>query len=367
MQNPISSRLIVLLAATAVVAGCGSEAPQGATLRLEPAGDTLLTPYGDITDAVWLGGNNWALIAPQDQAVSTASLSGKKLTPFAGSKTRELEQPFHLFRAGDSIYVADWQRRRLTAWSLDGKQGGSTPAVDALRGALPRARDHQGNWYFELRPSPGPDGSGNRDSTAIVRTKADFSQPDTIARLAPVELAEVTSEGRTRLERRLLSGQDRWGVLPDGALWIARVGQNRVDWRDPSGEMHRGRELPDAVLPVTQNDRDLFLARFDAALRPTVAQIPFVVIKPPFDNAFSAPDGTVWLVKNRAIGDTIRHYQLIDRKGHLIGTADHAGFGRILAVGQSDAVVGESFEGGVRLLDFRLPAATPAPAPGKTP
>lgn len=365
MQSPISSRFILLLTAAALAAGCGSEQPQAETLRLEPVGDTLLTPYGDITDAAWLGGSNWALIAPQDRAVSSASLSTRKLAPFAGAKSKELEQPFHLFRAGDSIYVADWQRRRLTAWSLDGKLGGASPAVSALRGALPRARDAQGNWYFELRPPPGPDGSGNRDSAAIVRTKPDFTQGDTIARLAPLELAEVMSEGRVRLERRLLSGQDRWGVLPDGSLWIARVGQNRVDWREANGAIHRGRELPDAVLPVTQNDRDLFLNKFESALRPTVAQIPFVVIKPPFDNAFSAPDGTVWLVKNRAIGDTLRHYQLIDRKGHLIRTADHAGFGRILAVGEGVAVVGESFEGGVRLLNYRMPA--PAAAAGTTP
>lgn len=356
MQNRYFSSRFTLLLAAALATGCSSaETPPDAVL-LEAVGDTLLTPYGDITDAAWLGGRRWVLIAPQDQAVSAASLDTRKLTPFAGPRSKELEQPFHLFRAGDSIYVADWQRRRLTAWSLDGKPGGSFPAADALRGVLPHDRDSAGNWYFELRAPPGPDGSGNRDSAAIVRARSDFTQVDTIARLAPLELAEVMSQGRVRLERRLLSGQDRWGVLPDGSLWIARVGQNRVDWRDPSGEMHRGRELPDAVLPVTENDRQLFLNKFDPALRPTVSQIPFVVIKPPFENAFTAPDGTVWLMKNRAIGDTLRHYQLIDRKGHLVRIADHTGFGRILAIGEGVAVVGESFEGGVRLLDFRMPA-----------
>jgi hypothetical protein len=364
LSHPFAPRSGAVLALTALaMVGCSPAAPPAETLRLVPAGDTLLTPYGDITDAAWLGGNRWAVIAPQDQAVSAADLDMRKLAPLVGARAKELLQPFHLFRAGDSIYVADWQRRRLTAWSLDGKPGGSIPAVDALRGALPRARDAQGNWYFELRPPPGPDGSGNRDSAAIVRTRADLAGADTIARLAPLDLAEVISEGRRRLERRLLSGQDRWGVLPDGWLWIARVSQNRVDWRDPTGSVHEGRQLPDPVLPVTENDRQLFLRKFDAALRPTVSQIPFVAIKPPFDNAFAAPDGLVWLVKNRAIGDTLRNYQLIDRSGRLVRTATHPGLGRILALGDGVSVVGEPFEGGVRLLDLRLPAPAQAGSP----
>lgn len=357
------SRPRIVLAAAALATGCGTASPVAGPIRLVALADTLLTPYGDITDAAWLGGSRWAVIAPQDQAVMTASLDTRKLAPFAEVRSRELQQPFHLFRAGDSIYVADWQRRQLTSWSLDGKPGRAVPAVDGLRGALPRARDARGNWYFELRPAPGPDGAGNRDSAAIVRTAPDLTGADTIARLAPLELAEVTSDGRRRLERRLLSGQDRWGVLSDGSLWIARVGQNRVDWRDSTGTIHQGRELPDAVLPVTENDRQLFLNKFEPALRPTVSQIPFVVIKPPFDNAFAAPDGMVWLVKNRAIGDTLRHYQLINREGRLAGTAAHPGFGRILALGEDVALVGEPFEGGVRLLDFRKPAPAMAGTP----
>lgn len=363
LNRPFAPRygLSLLAFATLAMAGCSPSAAPAENLRLAFASDTLAAPYGDITDAAWLAGNRWVIIAPQDRAVSVVDLEKGKLGPFAGARAKDLDQPFHLFRSGDSIYIADWQRRRLTSWSLDGKPGGSIPAVDALRGALPRARDAQGNWYFELRPPPGRDGSGNRDSAAIVRTRPDLTGADTIARLAPFDLAEVVTEGRRLLERRLLSGQDRWGVLPDGSLWIARVSQNRVDWREPSGKVHEGRELPDPVLPVTENDRELFLRKFDAALRPTVSQIPFVAIKPPFDNAFGAPDGLVWLVKNRAIGDSLRNYQLIDRNGHLVRTASHPGFGRILALGDGVGVVGEPFGGGIRLLDLRPPglAATP--------
>lgn len=358
--RPFPGRLALLLPAALIA--CSSAPPPAEPLRLAAVGDTVIAPYGDVTDAAWLGGARWVVIAPQDQAVAVADFTTRKLAPFAGNRSKELEQPFHLFRAGDSIYVADWQRRRLTGWSLAGGLGSSVGAVDALRGALPKARDAAGNWYFELRPSPGLDGSGNRDSAAIVRTRPDLSGADTVARLAPLDLAEVVTEGRRRLERRLLSGQDRWGVLPDGSLWVARVAQNRIDWRTPDGKTHLGRDLPDAVLPITENDRQLFLRKFDAALRPTVQQIPFAAIKPPFDNAFTAALGPVWVVKNRAIGDTVRNYQIIGRDGELVRTASHPGLGHILALGDSVALVAEPFEGGMRLLEYRLPAPSPAPA-----
>jgi hypothetical protein len=256
--------------------------------------------------------------------------------------------------------IDDWMQRRLTLWSLEGTLVGAVPAAGALRGALPRARGTDGAWYFQLPPVAGPDGSGNRDSTALVRTDAGLGRADTIGALAPFELAEVISEGRRRLERRLLSGQDSWGVLPDGTLWVARIGDNRVDWRSPDGKWIHGRPLPDRVLPVTQNDRDIFLNHFEATLRPTVEQIPFVIIKPPFEAGHAAPDGRVWLTKNRAVGDSLREYQIVDQQGDLVATAHHPGLGQLLGLGGGFALVGEPFAGGVRLLLFEIvsPAGT---------
>ncbi len=353
---PTSISIGALLGLGALLAGCSAPKPTVVALALEPTSDTIIAPYGDVTDAVWLGDSRWALIAPQDRAVSVADFSRHSLASFVSARSRELEQPFHLFRAGDSLFVADWLRRRLTSWSLTGAMGGALPAADALRGALPRARDREGRWYFELRPAPGPDGSGNRDSAIVVRASDGVARLDTIGRLAPFDLVEVNSDGRRRLERRLLSGQDRWGVLPDGSLWIARATENRIDWRDPAGRITEGDQLPDPVLPVTDNDREIFLSKFDPGLRPTVSQIPFAAIKPPFENALSAPDGALWLVKSRAIGDTLRSYQVVNRAGQLIQTVTHRGLGHLLGLGEGFALVGEPFEGGVRLLLFRVPA-----------
>ncbi len=351
-------RILLILSATTTLVACSRSSLEIRTVRLAATGDTIVAPYGDITDAAWLDGRRWVVIAPQDRAVSVADFERRSLSRFGGAQAKEVVQPFHLFRAGDSIFIADWLRRRLSEWSLDGKLGGALQAPDAFRGALPRQRDDSGRWYFELRPPPGPQGRGNLDSAVVLRATADLSHGDTVARLAPFDMVEVMGDGGRRLERRLLSGQDRWGVLADGAIWVARVTNNRVEWRDATGPVRVGEQLPDRVLPVTDGDRDIFLNRFETGLRGTVSQTPFAAIKPPFDGALSSADGRVWLIKNRAIGDTLRSYQIVDAAGRLAAEATHPGLGRILALGGGYAVVGEPFAGGVRLLLFRIPTDT---------
>jgi len=334
--------------------GCGGPNHRPPTIDLAPGADPLEAPVSDVTDAVWLGDDRWAIIAPQDRAVDLVDFSQRSITAFGAGK-RAYEQPFYLFRAADSVVVDDWQLRRATLWSLDGRMGRAVPAVDALRGALPRARDARGHWYFELMPTAGTDGGGQHDSAAVVRTEPDFSRPDTVARLAPLDMAEMIAEGRRRYERRLLSGQDRWGALPDGSVWIARVGQNRVDWIDPEGQTHRGDALPDKVLPVTEPDREIFLRRFPQELRATAEQIPFVPIKPPFEAAFAAPSGEIWLVKSRAVGDTLRSNQVVGREGTLLREVRHHGHGRLLAAGPRRVLLAEPFEAGIRLYQLALP------------
>lgn len=360
-MSAVPSRQLAALSLLLLAACPAPEAPVAA-LGLGPARDTLVAPFvGDVSAAAWLEGRRWVVLSPQDRAVRVVDFAKHTLAPFPTGAARELSQPFHLFRSGDTIYIADWQRRRLTGWTLAGVAAGVLPAVDRFRGALPRERDAAGQWYFELRPPPGLDGAGNRDSAVIARTNL-TGPTDTVARLSPFDLVEVISEGRRRLERRLLSGQDRWGVLADGTVWVARVTENRVDWRGPTGPVVRGPQLPDRVLPVTDNDRNLFLNRFDPGLRPTVAQTPFTAIKPPFEDAIAAPDGALWLVKSRAIGDSLRFYQVVDRRGGLAAEVTHPGLGAIVALSPTHALVAEPFAQGVRLLSLPLPAGLPAPA-----
>jgi len=347
-----------LIPVIALLAACGDPAPRAPIVELSPGPDTVSTGYADIVDGVWLGGDRWAVVAPLDVAVGIVDLERREAAPLGGEGTKEIRNPSLVFLTDDTLHVGDWGLRRVSLWTREGRLVRSVPAPDRTRGALPQARDSSGRWYAELRPPPGPDGSGNRDSAAVVAVGPEFASLDTVAGLAPLDLAEVTGDAGRRFEPRALSGEDRWGVLPDGSLWVARVYQNRVDWRSPDGTWREGEPLPDRVLEVTQYDRELFYRKFPPELRATAEQLPFAAVKPPFEAGLTSPSGTVWLEKSRAPADSSRRYHEVDRAGRLIREVRVLGPGRIVAVGTSDVLVAERLSDGTRFIGFSLPPAT---------
>jgi hypothetical protein len=331
-------------------------------VELRPGPDTVATGYADIVDAEWLGGQRWAVVAPLDVTVGILDLEGRAVAPLGGEGTREIRNPATVFLTADTLHVGDWGLRRVSLWTREGKLVRSVPAPDVARGALPQARDRGGRWYAELQPRPGRDGSGNRDSAAVVAASPGFERLDTVARLAPLDLAEVTGDAGRRFEQRALSGEDLWGVVPDGSVWVARVFQNRVDWRSPDGEWEEGDALPDRVLEVTQYDRELFYRKFPPELRATAERLPFAAVKPPFEAAHTSPAGTVWLEKSRAPADSSRRYHEVDREGRLLREIRVPGTGRIVAVGAGDVLVAERVTDGTRFIGFALPPATSSPS-----
>jgi hypothetical protein len=345
-------------ALSGLLTACGGSKVAAPVLELTLAGDTVATPYTDITNAAWLGNSRWAVVAPPDNAVSIVDFSTKRLTSLGA---KEFRNPSNVFFVADTLYVGDWGTRRLTLWTPQGRPVRSIPASNLVRGTLPRDRDNGGLFYLDLYPRAGADGSGNRDSAAVVRADSGFTKVDTVARLAPLDIAEVVGEAGRRFERRVFSGMDRWGVLGDGSLWVARVYDNRVDWRTADGRWTRGQPLPDRVLEVTRYDRELFLRKFPPELRATAQELPFAALKPPFESALTGPPDRVWLEKSRAPADSSRRYHVVSRQGKLIREVRLRGQGRILAVSTDGALVTESTPEGIRLVAIQIPADTTTP------
>jgi hypothetical protein len=333
---------------------CGSSKPPPVISDVIPSGDTLQTDYGEVSEAVWLGGQRWAVLAQTEEAVAIVDFTRRQTARIGAGTSKQLGNPSNIFVAEDTLYIGDWGLRRLGLWDPSGRFIRAIAAPSSVRGTLPRARDAAGRFYLDLYPRPGPDGSGNRDSAALIRSDAELKRIDTIARLAPFDIAEVVGEAGRRFERRVFSGVDRWGVLEDGSVWVARVYDNRVDWRSPDGGWSRGEPLPDRVLEVTRYDRELFLRRFPPELRRTAQELPFAALKPPFEAGLTAPSGEIWLEKSRAPADSSRRYHVVDRRGRMVREIRVRGQGRVMALSLSQGLFVEPTPSGTRLVAMRL-------------
>jgi hypothetical protein len=345
--------------ALAILAACGSpKAPPAPIVTLSPATDTLVAPFQDAAGAVPLSDGRWAVVSEGAGVVVLADFSTARVTRLGGERSKELGNPFAAFTPnGDTVWISDWGLRRVTGWSGE-RLVATVPATDELRGALPRARDLAGRFYVSIAPPAGRLGGGARDSAVVLRASSDLTRADTVARLAPLDLAEVQADGGRRFERRVFSGQDAWGVIPDGTVWVARVYQNRVEFHPLEGETVRGRPLPDRVLEVTRADRELFIRTFPPELRRSAEMLPFAPIKSPFEGGFTSADGLVWLQKTKAAFDSVGRYHVVDRRGVLLREIRVPTTSRILAASAERALAVEADSAGLRLLQYAVPPQT---------
>ncbi|HET8623417.1 MAG TPA: hypothetical protein VFM14_07630 [Gemmatimonadales bacterium] len=357
MVRPRDGHAVWLGIGCALLTACdSSQAPAAPVVTLAAAPDTLRAPFPDAAGAVRLDDGRWAIVSEGTGRIVLADFANHRVVPLGGERTKELANPFAVFTPrGDTLWVSDWGLRRVTAW-VGGRVSAVVPATDELRGALPRGRDDAGRFYAAITPAAGRSRDGTADSGVVVRASSDLKRADTVARLAPLDLAEVQAEGGRRFERRVFSGQDAWGVIPDGTVWVARVYQNRVDFRSQDGTIVRGQPLPDRVLEVTQADRELFVRTFPPELKRTAEMLPFAPIKPPFETGFTSADGLVWLQKTKAAFDSTGRYHVLNRRGQLIREIRISTTSRILAAGADRALAVEADSVGLRLLQYVVPS-----------
>ncbi len=349
------------MAIASVLSACSKPAPPPPELMLAPTADTVVVPVVGVSAAASLSDGRWVVLAPEEGAVRVIDFSSLTTMPFAGSRATPSLGPSVLASFGDTVFVGDWSTRRFTSWLPDGTPIDSHPAPEALAGAFPQARDAAGQWYFEIGPPQGPEGRRLGDSAAVVRSDAMLTGFDTLAFLAPIDLAEVSTPGGRRMVRRALSGRDRWGVERDGTLWITRVDQNLIEWHSPSGEKPRkSARLPDPILPVQEMDRQIHINRFPEEYRATARQLPFAALKPPFEAVLPIRQGIFLIEKNGLALDSTRAFQVVDTDG-VIRRVIAPSRGSALGFDGSHLLLAEQFPGGVRLLRYLVPPQAVAP------
>lgn len=351
MRTPSAVLVLLLLAA------CGEPPAPAPVVRLPQTADTLIVPVVQLVDARPLSDGRWVMIATNELQLQLADFVKKEAVPFPGMTKEEVPGPSTLIAAGDTMIVGDWGLQRVTFWTVGSKRLEAVPMPEAANGALPRARDAAGQWYFEGAPTPGADGRGLADSGAVIRADAMLSRFDTIARLVSPDLAMVQREGGARLERRILSGIDKWGVLADGTYWIARYKQNLVEWHNADGSLRATTPpLPDPILPVKEMDRQIYLRRFPEEQRQAATAQAFAELKPPFEAAFATPDRRIWLFKSAPALDSIRTFQVVDTTGLKV-VVEVPSRGTAVGIDGAWIIMAEEFPEGIRLLRYPVPAS----------
>ncbi len=102
-------------------------------------------------------------------------------------------------------------------------------------------------------------------------------------------------------------------------------------------------------------DRQLFLQRYPEDQRPIAARLPFAAVKPPFEQVFAGPNGRMWLFKSDTALAPVRSFQVVDSTGVLF-YVDVPSRGSAVGLAGNHVLMAEQFPGGVRLLQYVLPA-----------
>jgi hypothetical protein len=346
------SQLLAVLAVLGMAACSRAESQGGATLESRLPGG-----FGQVSNVVELADGRIAfadtrnkLFFVADLGAGTVDTLGTRVDSITASSPPEHYKfpgwVAHL--AGDTIALVDFSAVRTTLWSEQGKPLGvlQLPPVAGRTPVL--AYDQVGHGYkidYQAVLGGGEPGTTVRpESIAVLRLGLADRRVDTVARLAAPEYGQARFGEQVQEAAKVFAPNDFFGVLPNGAAWVARGRENRVDWRSPEGRWSQGQHHDFTPQAVTQADRDRVLAQVREQGKqfgmPQQLQIeyPFADTKPPFDFALGRPEGEVWLQRPRAEENAPLTYDVFDSTGKwhhpvtLPVGATLAGFGRNGAV-----------------------------------
>ncbi|MDX2192285.1 MAG: hypothetical protein NW201_02955 [Gemmatimonadales bacterium] len=305
--------LLAVLTLAACRAGGGADAQQvtDATIEATLPGrfGTLSNVVGTATGKVLFADTKARRLFVGDFAAGRADSIGVARTDTlkADAPAEQYKFPGSLTLVGpDSVAVVDFAALRVTTWSSAGKALGVL-RVPAVLGPAPVVNyDQRGRGYkvdFAAILGGSEPGTAIRpDSIAVVRFPLATGTFDTVAFLQAPEYGDAYVGEQMQQVPRVFGPNDYMGVLPDGAVWVARGRQNRVDWVLADGRRVRGTARAFEKVKVSDADTARVIAQLRERGLPqqVPVQFPFAETKPPFENAIGNPRGEVWLQRSRA-------------------------------------------------------------------
>lgn len=230
--------------------------------------------------------------------------------------------------AGERIGVIDPTLRRLTV--LDSALGYlSSVDMPPSHEAFSAQVLADGSW-LSLYP-----GVGDRaDSSRLLRSAAGSRAIRDIASVhVPVTtfvpLGDIAFNFTPEYHPR-----DIWGTMPNGEVWIARGGANRVDWYLADGTVEIGEAIPFPTIRTVPEDLDRWRGLpAPEALGRVRAQRPMSRVKGPFQHVVAAPSGELWFWLNQPHGYRSELYVCRARSGETRDTVSVPYGSKLIHVG----------------------------------
>ena len=185
-----------------------------------------------------------------------------------GQGPEEYRQPDAVWPLpGDSSLVVDLGNGRLMTLGPDFTFGATSPlsAGDPRSGmvvAIPQGVDGAGNVYAR---SMGGGMGELPDSGAVLRVTRGSLAVDSVAMYKLQERTRTTSGGpdnqNVSIQQVPLSGEDAWGVAPDGSVVIARSGDYHVEWHSPDGSVISGSPVEYDPVRIGTAEKEEYIRR----------------------------------------------------------------------------------------------------------
>jgi hypothetical protein len=339
----------------AVTAACtAAESQSGLSLETRlPSSFGLLSNVVELRDGrIFFADTKEKLFLRADLKGGKVDTLGKRVDSLSpGRPAGEYRFPGWVARlAGDTVALVDFGAIRTTRWNEQGRAIDVLP-IQPVAGQTPvLLYDTLGHGYkinYQGVLGGGEPGTQVRaDSIPVLRIALKTGRADTIANLAAPDYGDATFGEQVQQAAKVFAPNDHFGVLPDGAAWVARGHENRVDWRAPDGTWRRGQAREYTKLPVTQADKDRVLAQVReqgqqfGMPQDLAISYPFADTKPPFDFAMGRPGGEVWLQRPRAREDAAFVYDIVDRNGRWQRSVTFPAGASLAGFGENGAVYG---------------------------
>lgn len=219
--------------------------------------------------------------------------------------------------------------------------------------------DSRGHAYYLKRDGLRGmlDGGAAAAKADLVRFDPTTQQTHVVAQLLqPISKSTPGGDGMVFSRSMIGSPADGFGVAPDGRVAVVRAVPYRVDWYSATGVETKGPTYPVDVLPMTEADKQAFIAAnsgHSVSVSASASQGAgrgagpgplFAETKAPFDPLYVAvsPNGRVFVRRTTALQDTRVIYDVFDGRGQRVDRVALPAGSRVVGFGSRSVYVREA-------------------------